>query len=126
METSLKRRIGLTLGLALATAALSLSLISANAEAGTSGYCGGEKLNASWSCYGKARTVYGTSGHGDQHSVCVWVADGGGGYTYEFPMCSGGPGQGVYNPLEGTLNATPAIMNNGGSWNTVWGTAYQP
>jgi hypothetical protein len=105
---------------------LSLGLVSRDATAATSGYCGGENLNASWSCYGKARSLYGTSGHGDQHSVCVWVADGGGGYTYEFPMCSGGPGQGVYNPLERTLTATPAIMNNGGSWNTVWGTAYQP
>lgn len=127
MAISLHRqRALLALGMVAVAMFLAYCVASGEARAATSPYCGGQTLASSTSCYGAERTVYGTSGYGNQHSVCVWVADGGGGYVYEFPMCSGGAGQSVYNPLGFTHKAFPAIMNNGGTANTVFGTAHQP
>lgn len=96
------------------------------ASAATSKFCGGW-LGGYGGCNGAGRTVYATEGWGDQHSMCVWAADlPGGGIQFDQPMCSGGPGQHVYNPTS-THYAYPSITNNSCCGdNLVQGIAYQP
>lgn len=100
--------------------------LPSQADAATSNFCGGW-LGGYGTCNGNGRTVYATEGWGDQHSMCVWAADlPGGGIQFDQPMCSGGPGQHVYNPTS-THYAYPSITNNSCCGNNlVHGIAYQP
>lgn len=112
---------GVAVSLAMAVALQSPSV----AEAGTSPYCNNQNLGGWGWCAGAKRTLYATYGWGDQHSVCVYASqsEGGGGTTYK---CSGGSGQGVYNPAGVTAYLYPKISNNAGGSNTVHGVAFQP
>lgn len=118
------RRAKASLSLCASLAAICLLFLVQSppkAAASTSPYCGGQQLNWWLACYGASRTLYATSGYGVEHSVCVSANTPSDPY-----MCSGGPGQSVYNPLGWTANIEPVIRNNGTSWVTVYGTAWQP
>ena len=110
--------------------ALCLSIsagVSTSAQAATSPYCNNLTLGGWGYCAGAPRTHYATYGWGDQHSVCIYSAVGspeaGPSTTVK---CTGGPGQGVYNPYGITTYWYPKIENNAVGSNTVHGVAYQP
>jgi hypothetical protein len=95
------------------------------ASASESPYCGNQTLGAWGICTGGQRTVNALYGWGDQHSVCVLygATEGPGGFSQ---ACSGGGGQGVYDPLGSTGYLYPKISNNSGGANTVHGVAFAP
>ncbi|WP_445148886.1 hypothetical protein [Baekduia sp. Peel2402] len=120
------KAIGAAVFAALAVAAIYLALAgssSTTATASTSDYCGGQTMGAGATCAGTARNLNAVYGSGDQHSVCVGTAETGGAGA----PCSGGPSpDGVYASFGSYATRTPLIRNNGGSANTVHGTAFQP
>jgi hypothetical protein len=116
------------LGAAVFVACLMLLVGSpGKAQASQSNYCYGVTLGGSAKCVGAQRTLNAVYGQGNQHSVCVWASTDANGNTFVNSIrCSGGPGQGIYNPIGVTAPFWPVIKNNGGSANTVYGVAYAP
>ena len=91
-----------------------------DAKAGLSSYCGNQVLGGWQQCPGAQRTMYAAYGWGDEHSVCVGVSQ-----LFNV-TCSGGAGEGTYNPLGQTGYFTPIIRNHAAGNNRVHGVAYQP
>lgn len=92
---------------------------------GFTGFCSGVVLGNHAACNANSHDSQGgypteVNGVGFQHSVCVeaWKLDG-------IKMCSGGPGQGVYNSTpSGTGITIPTIYNNAVGANEVYGSAF--
>jgi hypothetical protein len=112
---------------ALLALGLSLSMSSpATANAAITPYCNNITLGGWQECGGAARTHYALYGWGDQHSVCVFGSTSITGGAATSSACSGGPGQGVYNPYGYTTYLYPRITNHSYGSNMVHGAAYQP
>ncbi len=92
------------------------------AKASASPYCGGW-LGYFGMCIGERRSLEAVEGMGEQHSVCVWIGDGGGG-IYGAYGCSSGPGAWVYRFRGCCENLWPVIQNNAAGNNFVHGWAY--
>jgi hypothetical protein len=123
MRTALRpypTRLVALMGVMLAMSLALLAGAAPQARATLSNYCGNQTLSNYNTCYGAPRTMYAVFGWGDQHSVCVGASPGA-------PVrCSGGPGEGVYDPFGYTAYLTPFISDNAAGSNVVHGVAYQP
>lgn len=118
------RSKAMAIGLALlASLILALAISPASSRAYTvSNYCNNTTLESFQYCEGVSRTMYAVEGWGDQHSVCVYVE---GYYGEWYRMCSGGPGEHVYDSF-GNFTGKPGIQNHASGTNVVHGRAYQP
>lgn len=126
--TSNHSRLRMPLGLSSLMLALSMLFLLAapnGAQAATNNYCNNVTLGPQGACAGTWRAFYALYGWGDQHSVCVSVVVNPPGPGFN-SACSGGPGQGVYDPMGQTVSAYPGINNNSNGTNVVHGVAYIP
>jgi hypothetical protein len=98
-------------------AALCVMLAIAAPSASASPYCGGTRLSNFARCVGASRSLRGTTGHGDEHSVCV-------GAGAIFGKCSGGPGQIATWEFGSVINAEPWIQDNASGSTIVWGETF--
>lgn len=99
----------------------------AGAMASESNYCFNQGLGSHGRCVGSGRELNALYGQGNQHSVCIWASQmsNGNGFVNSI-RCSGGAGQGIYNPIEILAWFYPVIENNATGSNTVFGVAYRP
>ncbi len=107
------------LGLAGLATLLVLLFGSGQAQASETTYCGGW-LGPRGECAGAARWFNNMYGWGEQGSVCIFNGVSG-------AKCSGGPKQGVYNPVGELIWAIPGISNQ--LWkqnNFVHGITFAP
>jgi hypothetical protein len=121
MAESLTHRPKAVLALGAAVIAMCLGIFAANPPTSqaftTTVYCDGVTLGNSQMCHGAARSMYAVYGVGAQHSVCVFADS----FWY---ICSGGPGQGIYDAFGQNYYGVPGIQNNAAGSNTVHGRAY--
>jgi hypothetical protein len=101
----------------------SLVLVPAPAAQAASSYCGGW-LGGYGICVGARRSLSAVEGMGEQHSVCVWIGDAGGG-IYGAYGCSSGPGAWVYRSWGCCGTDNPVITNQSEAKNFVHGLAYE-
>jgi hypothetical protein len=132
---SRRQRATLVLGAVLLAACMTLLIGSTTqARADTpQGFCGQVHLGPSGSCWGAKRWLDRAYGWGDEHGVCVGLAQYEGGPPVSgFTVCTPYQDTGVYTPYttwEGQptfFNWSPWIHNNSPYNNWVHGVAFIP
>ena len=120
-------RGNLVLAVCVGAMAIAFALPVAGASAAESSYCESRNLGDHVTCVGVQRLFFAVFGWGDQHSVCVGAATVNG-LIGAGIRCSGGPGEGVYDPVapeSEPINFNPGIRNNAAGANVVHGIAYR-
>jgi len=112
----------MALAAAIAMMALSLIVGLGHAKASWSAYCNPVTLGSFGVCTDSPRFQNQLYGWGDQHSVCVQVAN----FQPQTRRCSSGPGAGVYTPVFEPWTWYPQIVNNAAGTNTVHGISFAP